>query len=59
VEVIGTSKIQKLRSSMAVNIIGAIVLVLAVFGIIAGTVGFVSFMNALKKEYDVTGVRLG
>lgn len=44
----------KLRSSMAVNIIGAIVLLLVVFGIITSTIGFISFTNAFKREYSVS-----
>ena len=39
---------------MAANIIGAIVLVLVLFGIIVSTIGFVSFTKAFKKEYAVT-----
>ena len=39
---------------MAVNIIGAIVLLLVIFGVIVSAIGFVSFTNAFKKEYDVS-----
>lgn len=46
--------LKKLRSSMSVNIIGAIVVLLAVFGIIVSTIGYVSFTNAFKREYSVT-----
>lgn len=44
----------KFRSSMAFNIIGAIVLILTVFAAVAGSIGFVSFTEAFKKEYSVT-----
>lgn len=46
--------IHKLRASLAANIIGAIVLVLAVFGLIVSILGFISFSRAFKKEYAVT-----
>ena len=39
---------------MAVNIIGAIVLMLALLGIIVSALGFLSFTRAFKKEYSVT-----
>ncbi len=42
---------QKLRSGMAANIIGAIVLVLVLFGAIVSTIGYISFTNAFKREY--------
>ncbi|MBO4819049.1 MAG: SpoIIE family protein phosphatase [Firmicutes bacterium] len=42
------------KAGMAANIIGAIVLVLVLFGIIVSTIGFVSFTKAFKKEYAVT-----
>ena len=48
------NNIQKLRSSMAVNIIGAIVLLLMLFGMIVSILGYVSFTNAFKKEYSTT-----
>ena len=48
------NNIQKLRSSMAVNIIGAIVLLLVLFGMIVSILGYVSFTNAFKKEYSTT-----
>ena len=46
--------IEKLRSSMAVNLIGMIVALLIVFGVIVSTIGFISFNNSFKKEYSVT-----
>ena len=46
--------IQQLRSSMAVNIIGAIVLLLVILGVILSTMGLVSFTEAFKKEYATT-----
>ncbi len=45
---------KKLRASMALNIIGPIVLLLAVFGSIVSVIGLASFSNAFKKEYAVT-----
>ena len=42
---------QKLRSGMAARIIGAIMLLLVVFGLVVSTIGFVSFTNAFKREY--------
>ncbi len=42
------------RSYMALNIIGAIAFLLAVFGIIVSALGFVSFTAAFKKEYAVS-----
>lgn len=41
----------KMRSSMAVNVTGAIVILLVIFGIIVSTVGYISFTNAFKNEY--------
>ena len=41
----------KMRSNMAVNIIGAISLLLILFGVIVSAQGYVSFTNAFKKEY--------
>ena len=46
--------IHKVRSSMALGIIAAIVFLLAVFGIIAGAFGLASFTKAIKKEYAVS-----
>ena len=43
-----------LRANMAFNIIGAIVLAFALFGVIVSTFGFISFTNAFKQEYAVT-----
>ena len=48
------SKLQKLRSNMAFNIIGGIVLVITVFALVVGTIGFVSFTDSFKKEYATT-----
>ena len=39
---------------MAVNIIGAIVLLLALFGAVVSAIGYVSFTNAFKNEYAVS-----
>ena len=43
--------IQRLRSGMAINIIGAIVLLLVVFGLVVSTLGYASFTESFKKEY--------
>ena len=45
------TELHKMRSGMAVNILGAIVLLLVVFGLVVSTIGFVSFTNAFKREY--------
>ena len=47
-------KLQKLRSNLAFNIISAIVLLLLIFSLIVSTIGYVSFTNALKREYAQT-----
>lgn len=39
---------------MAFNIIGGIVLVITVFALVVGTIGFVSFTDSFKKEYATT-----
>ncbi len=46
--------VQKMRSRMAVNIIGAIVMLLVVFGLIVSAIGYVNFTDAFKREYSVT-----
>lgn len=46
--------IERLRSSMAFNIIGVIVLILNVFAIVVASIGFVSFTAAFQKEYSTT-----
>ena len=40
-----------MRFQMAVNIIGALVALMTVFGIIVSIIGYVSFTDAFKKEY--------
>ena len=45
------SIMQKLRSGMAFNIIGAIIALMLVFGIVVSMVGYASFTGAFKKEY--------
>ncbi len=50
----GMKIVHKLRSSVTVNIVGAIVMLLLVFGIITSTIGFISFTNAFKREYAVS-----
>ena len=46
--------IKKIRSSLALNIIGGIILLLVVFGIIVSGIGYYSFTDAFKKEYSTT-----
>ena len=46
--------INRLRSSMAANIIGSILVLLVLFGLISSTIGFVSFTNAYKRESSQT-----
>ena len=46
--------IKKIRSSLAFNIIGGIILLLVVFGIIVSGIGYYSFTDAFKKEYSTT-----
>ena len=46
------NKLRKLRSSMAVNIIGAIVILLVAFAIIVSEIGFASFTKTFKREYS-------
>ena len=47
-------KIKDLRKNLAFNVIGAIALMLIVFSIIVSTIGYLSFTNAYKREYDET-----
>ena len=44
----------KRRTGVALAIIGAIVLMLILYGAIVGVIGYVSFTDALKNEYAVT-----
>ena len=46
--------LNKLRSRMALNIIGAIVLLLAIFGTIVSLIGYFSFTGAFKDDYTVS-----
>ena len=47
-------KAGKRKVGMAVQIIGVVVSLLALFGIVAGVIGYVSFSNTIKAEYSVT-----
>ena len=47
-------KTYKFRYSMAVNIIGAMVLLIALFGVINGAIGLISFTKVFRNEYAVT-----
>ena len=44
----------KRRSGMAANVIGAIVLLLAILGLIVSALGYVSFTRSFKQEYAVS-----
>ena len=44
-------KSKEILSGMAFNIIGAIILLLVLFGAVVSTTGFLSFTNAFQKEY--------
>ena len=44
-------KTGRLRSSLTVNIIGAIVGLILFFGVVVSTIGYISFTNAFKREY--------
>ena len=48
------NKTYQLKSSMAFNIIGAIVLNLVFFGVITSLISLASFTNTFKKEYSTT-----
>ena len=48
------NRLQRLRSSMTLNIIGSIVLSLAVLGFVVSSVGVASYTKSLKREYSVT-----
>ena len=45
---------RKRKSGLAVNLIGAMVLLLALFGLIAGVLGSISFTNVIKNELAVS-----
>ena len=46
--------LKKFSASLAFNIIGAIVFLLAVFSVIVSSIGYASFTNAFKNEYRIT-----
>ena len=47
-------KIERLHANLSFNIIGAIVLVFVLFGVLVSFLGFASFTEALKREYETT-----
>lgn len=49
---------KKTHSRMATRMIGAIVLLLAVFGMVVSTLGFLVFSNSVEKEYTATTYRM-
>ena len=44
-------KLRELKSNMAVNIIGVIILSIVIFGIVVSLLGFLRFSNAFREEY--------
>ena len=53
-----TKKTEKLRSSLAANIIISIIFLLVLFGLISGTIGLLSFTAAFQKEYTTTTMHM-
>ena len=51
-------KNKKTHSRMAIRMIGAIVLLLAVFGMVVSSLGFLVFSNSVEKEYTATTYRM-
>ena len=47
-------KIERLHANLSFNIIGAIVLVFVLFGVLVSFLGFASFTEAFKREYETT-----
>lgn len=47
-------RIKKMRSSLPFNVISAIVVLLLVFGAVAGALGLINFADGLRREYAVT-----
>ena len=50
----GKRKPHKSRAGLAVNLIGATVLLLIVFGVIVSSIGLFSFSDAFKREYSTS-----
>ena len=46
--------IRKLTSSMSLNVIGAMILMLFVFGVVVSAIGYYSFTDSYKREYAET-----
>ena len=49
---------KKTHSRMSTRMIGAIVLLLAVFGMVVSSLGFLVFSNSVEKEYTATTYRM-
>ena len=47
-------RFQKLKTSIAFNIIGAVVLLLALSGVVVSSIGLISFNQTIMKEYTTT-----
>ena len=48
------NRTRRISRSMAFNIIGAIVVLLLLYGLISGMVGVMSYSNSFKREYSTT-----
>lgn len=48
------NKFNRIRKSLSFNIISATAVLLLVFGIVISAIGYISFTNTLKKEYETT-----
>ena len=46
--------LKKIRSNMSINVIGALVGLMVIFGAVIGVVGYFSFENSFKEEYATT-----
>ena len=46
--------IKKLRSSLPFNVISAIIILLWLFGMIAGALGLINFTDGLRREYSIS-----
>ncbi len=49
-----SKRFDRIRSSLTLNMIGAVVVMLALFGVIVSMIGFASFSSAFKREYSTS-----
>ena len=54
----GTKKYKR-RKSLALNIIGALITLIVVFGVILFLQGYISFSGSITDEYSETATRIG